>query len=959
MRKRQGRPENKKLRLQIKTLILEGKSYSQIQEVTNCSRHTISKVNKQIKLENNNVGINDNVEEINILNTKLYKPTIPSSFVYREHIIQKLNNQINNPISLIIAPSGYGKSTAISQWLETNNLDFAWLSLDVEHNNLRIFLTYLSIAMHKVQSNSLNQIKLLTQATELPSVKTIANVLINELDRIENDFVLVIDDFQQINNPEIYFIFNAILKFPPENMHLCLISRKLPLLDFHRLKLHNRLVEIGINELSFSNSEILTLFKKQGIFLPEKKTAQLIKEKTEGWVVGIKLLMIKENTDKQSNIFSNFHLLETSSNLDTLSNEFLRNIPNNLLEVLLLASVLDRFCDDLLNNIISNNQLITNREFIVNKESIIDEILAFNLFLIPLDNECKWYRFHHLFKEVLYERLSIEKPGSASIIHKKAITWFVNNKLYEDAIKHALIIKDEETAAEIVEKNCVPLIEKDKWYIVELWLNQLTETIIYKRPALTIARMWVYFQQSRIEDLYKLLLFLETLYKNNKLDAKSKGEFAFFYGFVMYFFGEKKKSIAYLKKAYEILKHIKGLVLGEVEIMYALALQMNGEKCGISFLEKNILNQKTPNHLYLTRQYAGLGFVHLLYLDLPKAMIAINKLEKVNLRAESLYVNSWKDFSKGVCFYNGLKSEKAINAFQKSVNNRYISDMIISINAYKGLILSYLQCNDYNNAKLKLQELIDFTEEKEDPVNTAMVQSIKARFNLITGKNKEALIWALSYTEPIEPVSSFIWVESPHITQICILLKEGNEEHLERAESILNSLEHSARDLNLDSQLVEVLNLKSILRYRQDKNDEAIALINQAYELARKGGYLRPFAENKIYINSYTLSFDTSNKLDTINELLYKIPNNYYSPEINNSTSEDDISKKDIGGFDLISIREKEVLELVLIGYRNKEIAHKLHISINTVKKHVYNTFKKFNVGNRIELLKIAKNLEL
>ena len=263
----------------------------------------------------------DHTEDIIILQTKLHRPTIMDSYVLRKKIVDKLENNIKMPLSVITAGAGYGKSVAVRQWIEHSSYNHTWLSMDEEHNDFRTFLVYLCAAIEKIAPGTLEATKDLIKEENLPPFRLIFNTLINEICEINKHFILVLDDFQEINEKNIHHLFDTWLRFPPPNIHLAIISRLDPLLKINSLRNNNQMIEIRMNDLSFSDDEVADLFKKLLEIDLDHQTIELLQDETKGWIVGLRMAsMLIEDKENLDNI------------LDTLKTGFI-STSNHLISI--------------------------------------------------------------------------------------------------------------------------------------------------------------------------------------------------------------------------------------------------------------------------------------------------------------------------------------------------------------------------------------------------------------------------------------------------------------------------------------------------------------------------------------------------------------------------------------------------------------------------------------------------
>ena len=227
-----------------------------------------------------------------MLFTKLHRPPLSLEHVFRFRLIDELNKNMYKPFSLVCAPAGYGKSMLVSSWLEEYKHPSAWLSLSDDENDYRTFIIYLVASIQKIFPGKLKKTEALVNAPELPSNKLIAHSLINELDQIQENYIIVLDDYHLIHNEAIHQLIDELLRYPPENLHLCMLTRRDPPIRIQNLRVHTRMIEIRMGELTFTEEEVIGLFYKlHGIKL-QRSLAASLKKKTEGWITALQLISL-------------------------------------------------------------------------------------------------------------------------------------------------------------------------------------------------------------------------------------------------------------------------------------------------------------------------------------------------------------------------------------------------------------------------------------------------------------------------------------------------------------------------------------------------------------------------------------------------------------------------------------------------------------------------------------------
>ncbi len=363
------------------------------------------------------------LENTPIVKTKFYRPPVTADLVARKRLLAQLNDNRRSPLTLVSAPAGYGKTTLVSNWLDTLNCANAWVTLDEYDNDLTQFLAYFLTALRSIFPGSVIEIlALLNSSLEQPPIRVLINTLLNDLNQIESDYVLVLDDYHNIQEMEIHDLIMGLLRYPPPTMHLVLATRIDPPLELLNLRAKSRLNEVRVLELRFSRAEIadyLHIFLKRPV---DMDTVVLLADKTEGWATGIRLLALSlhrvENLDlAQIERLENNYLVE-----DYLISIILSLQKPDFEECLLQTAVLDHFCAPLCTAVCSAD---AESDTAFSGEAFIQQLTESNLFVVPLDTQQQWFRYHHLFQDLLLRQLQ-KRKGKEFIasLHCKASQCF-------------------------------------------------------------------------------------------------------------------------------------------------------------------------------------------------------------------------------------------------------------------------------------------------------------------------------------------------------------------------------------------------------------------------------------------------------------------------------------------------------------------------------------------------------
>jgi len=454
-----------------------------------------------------------------LLATKLYIPRRQPSLVLRPRLTQRLNAGVDGTLTLISAPAGFGKTTLLGGWIPTSERCVAWVSLDEGDNDPAYFWAYFIAALQMLHP-TIGELALAQfrspQPAPIPSVLT---SLVNEIDAFPDVFALVLDDYHVIQNQVIHDGLAFLLDHLPIRMHLVISTRTDPPLPLARLRGRGRLAELREVDLRFTTEEAADFLNQvMGLGLSASHVAAL-EARTEGWIAGLQLaaLSIKDHADRAGFIaaFTGSHRFV----IDYLAEEVLNRQTDFVREFLLSTSILERLCAPLGN-------ALTNAE---TGQATLEYLERNNLFLIPLDDERRWFRYHHLFAQVLRHRLQEEQPDRVAELHRRASGWYAAERLVAEAVHHALAGRDFEQAARLIEAVAGDTLRRGSSVSLGRWLDAMPEETVRARPRLCLVRGWTWFLGPALSlenaDEWAQLA-LRTALANGSLDPDLTGEVA-------------------------------------------------------------------------------------------------------------------------------------------------------------------------------------------------------------------------------------------------------------------------------------------------------------------------------------------------------------------------------------------------------------------------------------------------
>lgn len=885
-----------------------------------------------------------------VILTKLHRPPISKDIIDRTGLVQKLNKNNYKSLTLVSAPTGYGKSILISQWLASFNPLNVWISLDEDFNDKRTFLTYLIAGLNLVFPKYEDALQDIIDSTELPPNKDIAKQILNFLDSLGKELFIVLDDYYFITNHEIHALLKQIIKHTPHKVHFIIITRRDPAIGLSLMRANDTLHEIGVGDLCFSNKELVLLNETLLQINMSPVVAQNLLEKTEGWIVGLRIaLRILEDADNAeeaiAGISGNIHLIS-----DYLLAEVLSKQPKEFQIQMLKASMFNRFCESLLVEVFEKDEQKVKGESV-----IFRRLITANVFCVHLDNEKKWLRYHHLFQDLLKKELvKTVDDNEIKEVQNSASVWFENNGYISEAIDYAIEAKNYDRALAIIKKNWLATFNQGLWYNVENWVLRLPKKVVDKSTMLSFIQAWVLCEKHQISNLPILLRKMESKYKD--FSNEEKGYWSFFQCLFSYYSGDLEGACALINKAIELIPIKQLRFYYDAHFWRCMVLQSLGRQEEAIKKNKKMLRQvgMGADNVVLARLYGEQAFVYAFSANLRGLRIAARKLN--NIEGLNGYAKAFGYyFTASSCWWGGDLKNVA-ESFESVIKHRYQSNQRQSIDAYiaKALALQHLKKEE--EANNVIQNMLDFAGKIKEPDIYAATTSGQARLAILQGKLDAAINWLQSTESHPIGVLEWQWIEQPLITRCRVLIAKGTPNSLDAALQFLTESRTNAKLWHNKLREIEIIVLQAIALKLMAKDKQAMECLKEGVVLAEKGNWLMPFIESG---HMLTVMLESIKKegiaVEFINDIFKKIVDNTKilstQTPINNKYISNTSAK--------LSPREIEVLKLVALNLKNKEIGQKLYVTEATIKRHVYNMFKKLEVNNRLALSNKAKQFGL
>src|SRR6266566_1926617 len=548
-----------------------------------------------------------------ILATKLYIPRLRPNVVSRPRLIERLNEGLHRKLTLISAPAGFGKTTLVSEWVFGCQRPAAWLSLDEGENDPARFLTYLVAALQTLAATLGEGVLTLLQSPQPPPPASILTALLNDLTTISDDFVLVLDDYHVLDAKPVDHALTYLVDHLPPQMHLVIATREDPPLPLARLRVGGHLTELRVTDLRFTHAEAAEFLNQvMGLPLSAEDIAAL-ERRTEGWIAGLQLAAISMQGQQDAAGFITSFTGSHQYVVDYLVEEVLGQQSESVQTFLLRTSILDRFCGPLCDAVLMD-PAVSGRE-------TLEYLEHANLFIVPLDNERRWYRYHHLFADLLRQRLhqSIasstgDAESQVNELYIRASLWYEDHGLEIEAFHHAVAAHDVERAARLVEGKGMPLQFRGAVVPVLHWLESLPRTVLDARPSLWVMYASALSMTGQLTGVEQKLQAAEAALQGAEPDDKTRnlvGHIAAIRALVAAAENQVETIIAQSRRALEYL-HPDNLAVRTATIWkLGIAYQLQGDRAAASraYSEAIAISQASGNIIINLSATVGLGNV--------------------------------------------------------------------------------------------------------------------------------------------------------------------------------------------------------------------------------------------------------------------------------------------------------------------------------------------------------------
>ena len=892
------------------------------------------------------------IAHLEILHTKLHPPEIPGDLVSRLPLLSYLSKNSNKPLSLVSAPAGYGKSTLVSHWLKSCNLRCSWVSLDEFDNDLRQFLGYLLAGIRTTFPDSCRESESLLKFAHLPSPQQFARKLLSDLSHLENRLYVVLDDFQFIHDSEIMTFILELLRHPSPSMQLVIVSRRDPPIPLTTFRSKNQLTEVRAHDLRFTAEESRLLVERIIDTPLQEKELKALVSRTEGWAAGLRLtgLSLRNQPDRLLSLEKlpqdNRYVIEY------IVAEVISQQLEEIQKYLLAISILNRFCRPLCNALFDDDHAFGGNS---EEQDFFDWLTRSGLFLIPLDTNQTWFRFHHLIKTLLQHELQKRfAPHEIALLHVNAGTWFAKQDQLEEALHFLLLGNDVDAAISLISSKRHELMNLEQWHVLDRCLDMLPNGAIDDNPGLLITKAWSLDRAVQLTEIGAYTERAETVIASmiTRGDSISKSliaEVKALKSFIFYLAGEGYESVSHAEESLRDLDQSALSVRGFATILLAGAYQMTGQLSKSHDLIYNALKQDFPHgSTYHSRLFTALCFINWIAADMDQLRQSARELLKIGVES-----NLNESISLGHYFLgNALYCVNDLAGAAEHFKQVFISEAFSNTWDYvlSGLGLAWIHVADGNmeQADKVIDEIAEYGYMKNNTDLIQMSRSFKAEIALRQGNVAQAAHWVMTFKpRPFIPgYRSYI----PQFTLAKTLLAQSNRTSLAEATSLLSELYDYYRDIHNTKYLADVCLLQGLQLNQAGDTENAFAKLGEAIEHTEPSRLIRPFTDlGKPMFRLLSTYIVTHGSTNYLNELLISLNDKIEEHPVENGTRPENTPSSDLHDLDTeaLTFREIELLQLLSKGMSNIEIADSLFISPETVKSHLSNIYRKLEVKNR------------
>jgi len=905
-----------------------------------------------------------------LLASKLAPPPLRRRAVARPRLLDQLDAALAHPLTLVVAPAGAGKTSLLTQLqLADKSLQAelgpqanlhasatAWLSLDAHDNDPARFLTYLCAACERLHPGVGTLPLALLQVPQSIASETVLTMLLNGLGAAGN-CLLVLDDYHQITNPTVHAALELLLDHQPTNLRLVIAARSEPPLPLARLRGRGQLAELRADNLRFTAQETQQ-FLTESMGLPATLAeSEILERRTEGWAAGLHLAALVAR-QHANGLAALAHISGSQRAIvDYLTAEVLASQPPEVQRFLLLTAVLDRLCGPLCDTLLDIEHAALSVEnklpqpdpdhfSMLNAQFRLEALERASLFLVPLDSERHWYRYHQLFSDFLRDRLQRTAPELVAELHRRAAVWYAGAGLLSEAVEHGLLA-DDELAAELIERCGRALLMRSAVATVLGWLKRLPSSLVARRPQLGTIAAWALAAAGRLDEAALALDAVESSLGVAEDGQQLVGEVLAVRAAIAGLRRDLAATVALAEAALARLSPTQGYVRSVVAQLLGGAAHASGDPHGASraLAEAINLGQASGNLFMVAFSTRQLADVRAMQGRLAQAEQLYRQVLDVDSELLGLPVAGMAAVGMGELYSLRNDVQVAAQLIERGLAAGERGQHVeIIVRGCLALARLRAVAGDGPAARRLLVRAAQVASGIFWLTDWAQAEA--ARCNLLLGDRAAALAWAQTCGLSLADTPSYLY-ENNYLTLVRVANGSGGAD-LSLAERLLKQLWADAERSGRIGSLVEIGTLEALVLHSSGAGEAASAALLRALLLAPPGDYAR------IYLDGGTVLAALLRRILRHSDL---------TPELRaainslHATFAAPAPHRLPDSPDILSPRELEVLALLAAGRTNQQIAQGLVVSLGTVKKHLDNLYGKLGASSRTEAIARAREL--
>lgn len=905
-----------------------------------------------------------------LLLTKLYVPPPRSNLVLRPRLVEQLNKGLSAgcKLTLISAPAGFGKTTLVSEWVasprdcppkQVCGNSVAWLSLDKADNDPARFISYLVAALQTIKPGIGESLLTALLSSQPIQIEAILTALLNEISRTPEHFVLILDDYHSIDSRPVDKSLDFLVEHQPPQMHLVITTREDPQLPLARYRARGQLTELRAANLRFTPDEAAELLNQiAGLGLSVENIAAL-ETRTEGWIAGLQLAAISMQGHKDAAGFIQSFTGSHRFVMDYLLEEVLQQQSESIQAFLLHTSILDRMCGSLCDAILLDPS--------VSGQATLEHLERSNLFIVALDNERRWYRFHHLFGDLLRKRMAQKLPTDGIVrLHIQASEWYENNGLILEAFNHAVASNDVDRSERLMELKEMPLHLPGVPLTILKWLESLPVSVLNSRPGLwwkQAAMMMSNYQMNGVEEKLQATeaALASKTTPNSEMDEWTRnlvGKIAVARAMLAQTLYQAETSLEYAHRALEYLHPNNVAYRSTATHIIGFAHYVQGDRDGAeqAYTEALSLAQAAGDYSGVLMATIRLGQIHELRNQLHQAFEIYQKVLKL-MGEEPPPLATLAYIGLARIYYEWNDLDTAEKYGEKSYQLARLCDQVIDRLISSEMVLSRLQLarGDAEGAAHWLSQTEKNARQMRLTVRLPDIACAQALIHLYRGDPGAAAQIAQQY----DHLQYGLVHNDILIIRARALIAQGDPS---TALGILIPYSPQMEEKKWEDQRLRAMVLQALVHHLNGEKDPAYQVLTEVLTLAEPGGFIRLFVDYgepmRLLFEDFRSwiekpSVDRAHRLTKyVDKILAAFAPSEKLPESTSTIPQSELIEP-------LSQRELEVLQLICQGQSNNEICKQLYLALDTVKGHNRRIFEKLQVHRRTEAIARARELNL